>query len=223
MENKKKFSKANLLYVFSLLIAITIVVVGFSAANDAKKQIEKQNEALQEAQEKTETVTKREEKIEKEKESETVVMTVKTPVKTEETDEFSPKLEDYIITRPVEGKILTSYTGKSLVYSKYYDDWSVHRGIDISAKASTQVKAAANGIIKAIYKNNRLGTVIEIEHGDFTTVYGNLSTDKLVNIGDKVHAGDIISGVGKTADKKEFLHFEINYKGEDIDPEPLLK
>ena len=169
---------------------------------------------------KSEAVSKPAEKIEKEEiPAETVVLTA---ADTTNEDEFAPNLEDYVITLPAAGDILRSYTGKSLVYSDYFDDWRVQKGVDISSTELSQVRAAANGRVKSVYKHNALGIVIELQHGDFVTRYGNLSTDKLVKTGDEVSAGDVISGVGKSKDGKTYLHFEIEYKGEDIDPEPLL-
>lgn len=225
MEKNKRFSKASLLYVFSMFLGITIIVLGFSVANGAKKEIEKQAESTQNSEQQmninreTTVVSKPAEMIEKEPETE--VITVQSQ-ESADTDEFAPSLEDYVITKPADGEILVSFTGKSLVYSPYFDDWSVHKGIDIAAPESAQVKAAANGRVKSVYNDNRLGTVIVIEHGDFTTLYGNLSTGDMVSAGDEVYAGDIISGVGKSKEGKSYLHFEISYKGEDIDPEPLL-
>lgn len=227
MEKNKKFSKANLLYIFSMLLGVTIIVLGFSVANNAKKELENQAEKGQETQqqmnvtEESEVVSKPAEKIVKEPEEEVIVLPANS--ETDQVDEFAPKLENYVITKPANGNVSVSFTGKSLVYSDYYDDWSIHKGVDIAAEESSQVRAAANGRVKSIYKDNRLGIVILIEHGDFTTLYGNLSTDELVSVGDEVYAGDVISGVGKSKDGKAFLHFELAYKGEDIDPEPLFE
>ncbi|MFA7637413.1 MAG: M23 family metallopeptidase [Monoglobales bacterium] len=220
---KKKFSKANLLYVFSMLLGLTILIVGFSVANGAKRGLENQKEAQQELadQIQTETVLKPTEKVVKEDVVEEVVIT--TAEETPKEDEFAPKLENYVITPPTVGEISVPYTGKSLLYSEYFDDWRIKKGIEISAAELSQVKAAANGKVKEIYNNNELGLVIVLQHGDFKTVYGNLSTDKLVSVGDEVYAGDIISGVGKSKGGKTFLHFEMEYKGVAIDPEPLIK
>ena len=206
-----------------MFLGVTIIILGFSVANGAKKELEKQPEVQQKAEVKVETkvASSVAEKIKKKPVDEEVIV-IKQKEEVKETNEFAPNLENYVITKPVDGKTSVSFTGKSLIYSKYFDDWSVHKGIDITAGESAQVKAAANGRVKEVYKDNRLGIVIVLEHGDFTTVYGNLSTDKLVAVGDKVYAGDIISGVGKSPEGKAFLHFEISYKGEDIDPEPLL-
>lgn len=226
MDKKKKISKAGILYLVSMVLGVTIVVMGFSIANDAKNELQKQKELAQSAQtkvektEKSKEVAKVAEKVEKDDEVETVVLPVAKPE--QKKDEFAPKLENYVLTKPAEGSVSVQFTGESLVYSKYYDDWSVHKGIDIAAKGSSQVKAAANGTVKSVYNDSRLGLVIVLQHGDFTTVYGNLTTDTLVKVGDKVFAGDIISGVGKSPEGKEFLHFELKYKEKDIDPEPLF-
>ena len=226
MEKKKKFSIANLLYIFSIALGLTIIVVGFSVANNARKELENQAQTQQVSEKKKETaqgsktVSKPAEKIEKEdKQEETVVLTA---AETTDADKFAPNLEDYVITLPANGEILRPYTGKSLVYSEYFDDWRVQKGVDISAPELGQVRAAANGRVKSVYKDNVLGIVIELQHGDFISRYGNLSTDELVKVGEEVVAGDVISGVGKSRDGKTYLHFEIEYKGEDIDPEPLI-
>ncbi len=223
MEKKRKFSKANLLYVFSMLLGLTIIVAGFSVANNARKEMSEQMQISEKKVEipQTETVSKPAEKIEKKSEKvDTVVLT--TAEQEPKEDEFAPKLENYLITPPTKGEISRTYTGKSLVYSEYFDDWRVKKGVDISATELAQVRAAANGRVKSVYKDNSLGTIIVLEHGDFNTVYGNLSTDGIVSVGDEVRAGDVISGVGKAPDGKTYLHFEIEYAGEDIDPEPLI-
>ena len=226
MEKKKKFSKANLLYVFSMVLGLTIIAVGFSVANNARRELEQQSqmqqikETKQEEIQPAESVSKTAEKIKKEETpAETVVLTA---AETKQEDDFAPNLEDYVITLPVNGNVLRPYTGKTLVYSDYFDDWRVNKGVDISADELSQVRAAANGRVKSVYKHNVYGMVIELQHGDFITRYGNLSTDELVKTGEEIKAGDVISGVGKSKDGKSYLHFEIEYKGEDIDPEPLL-
>lgn len=223
MENKKKFSKANLLYVFSMVLGVVIIVLGFTVANSAKTELEKNSEKIKveeqlEKEVDIKTVSKPAEKIEKEEE--TVV--IKIPEKIQKEDEFAPNLENYTLTPPTQGNISVSFTGTSLVYSKQFDEWAIHKGVHISAKESAQVKAVANGKVESVYTDNREGLTIVLKHGDFTTTYANLSTEKLVKVGDSVYAGDIISGVGKSPSGEEYLHFEICYKGQDIDPEPLI-
>ena len=78
-----------------------------------------------------------------------------------------------IIIKPVDGEIQTEYAAKKLVYNSTLQEWRTHSGVDIAASAGSIVKAAANGRVKEVYKDNRLGVVIVLEHGDFTTIYGN--------------------------------------------------
>ena len=47
MEKKKKFSKANLLYIFSMALGLTIIIVGFSVAGNVKKEMEQQTQIKQ--------------------------------------------------------------------------------------------------------------------------------------------------------------------------------
>ena len=53
-------------------------------------------------------------------------------------------------------------------------------------------------------------------------MYSNLSTDKLVEVGDRVEKGQVISGIGDTAlfecADEAHLHFEVISKGKNVDP-----
>lgn len=219
----KKFSKLNLLYVFSLVLGITIVILGFSVTNTAKNELEKQSEIAENAVEKTvekkesTVVSKPAEKIKKTKEPNEVVATAKEEKRAKEN--FAPTLEDSVLVKPVEGEIVMPFSGNTFVYSQTYDEWGIHKGVHFSAKEKNGVKVVANGKVKRVYKDDREGLVVEIEHGDFVTVYANLSDDSKLKIGDELRAGDI---VGKIAEGKDFLHFEVIYKGENIDPKPLF-
>ena len=71
------------------------------------------------------------------------------------------------------------------------------------------------------------GNVIEINHGDFVSVYGGVSTLEMVQQGKEVKQGDIISGIGNTSlnevRQNPHLHFEILYGGNSVDPIEYLK
>ncbi len=224
MDRRKK-KRVNLLYFFSLALGLTIIVLGFSVTKDAKTKMEQQTAEQQKMQESlnqesykpTASYAQNVPKSSQPEAAETV--------ETVEEENFSPNLDEVVLLMPADGEISVPFTGKSLVYSTYYDDWRVHKGVDIGAKASGQVRAVANGIVSEKNKDVSLGIVIKIKHGDFETVYGNLSTHELVNVGDKVRAGDIISGIGASSPaeaKNPHLHFEIIFNGEDVNPEPLL-
>ena len=71
-------------------------------------------------------------------------------------------------TQPVSGRVLNSYSGDELVYSKTLGDWRTHNGVDYAASRGAEVTAPAAG------KKNKLpaaallqragGKLAEIDH-----------------------------------------------------------
>ena len=128
---------------------------------------------------------------------------------------------------PTEGIISLEYSTDVPIYSKTLDQYMVHNGIDISASLDAQVKAAAGGTIVNVYKDDKLGTTIKINHGNgFITTYSNLSIDSMVEQGDVVKKGDVISGVGDTGLFESLdgphLHFEMEKDGQLVNPADYL-
>ncbi len=128
------------------------------------------------------------------------------------------------IIMPVKGKVINSFTADDLVYSKTFDDFRVHNGIDIACDRSQPVFSVSNGVVEDVYTDGLYGIVIKINHGNgFVSVYKNLSSDKMVRKGEPVTSGQVISGVGETAlfeaSEESHLHFELIYNGEQVDPE----
>ena len=129
---------------------------------------------------------------------------------------------------PAEGSILKEYSGKGLVYSKTLDQYMVHKGIDIKGSLDAQVRAVADGTVTNVFTDDTMGITIVIDHGnDISTVYSNLSTDSMVETGDTVKQGQVISGIGDTAlfecSDEAHLHFEVMKNGRNINPEKLVK
>jgi murein DD-endopeptidase MepM/ murein hydrolase activator NlpD len=133
------------------------------------------------------------------------------------------------ITFPVkEGKVTVGFSGNGLVYSKTLDQYVVHQGIDIQAPLDSQVMAVADGTVTKVYNDDKLGITIELKHKDnYVSRYSNLSTDRMVEEGDVVKSGDIISGVGITALFESMdsphLHFEVWKDGNPIDPAKFIE
>lgn len=128
---------------------------------------------------------------------------------------------------PVDGTVSIKYSTDVPIYSKTLDQYMVHNGVDISAPLDTQVKAAAAGTVVNVYKDDALGTTIVINNGNgFTTTYSNLSIDSMVEQGDVVKKGDVISGVGDTslfeALDGPHLHFEMKKDGQLVNPADYL-
>ncbi|MGE5473357.1 MAG: peptidoglycan DD-metalloendopeptidase family protein [Ignavibacteriales bacterium] len=124
---------------------------------------------------------------------------------------------------PVFGKIINGFAKDSLIFSKTLQQWTTHDGIDINSKEGTPVRTAAEGVVKSIKNDPIYGITIIIEHNDRTkTIYSNLSTAKMVKVGQAVKRGKVISGVGRTAgfecEEEAHLHFEVNKDGKTINP-----
>lgn len=98
-----------------------------------------------------------------------------------------------------------------------------HCGIDLVAKESASVYAAANGRITFAGKKNGYGNTIEIEHSpNVRTIYAHLDSI-FVSKGQGIARGVTIGQQGNTGiATKEHLHFEIRVKGKHINPYDFL-
>lgn len=125
-------------------------------------------------------------------------------------------------------KVTNPYSMDKLIYSVTLDQYMTHCGMDIEAPEDTQVMAAAAGTVTAVYDDDRYGTSVEITHpNDIVTIYSNLSTAEMVEVGDTVTSGQIIGGVGSTglfeSLEPAHLHFEMLKGGVYVDPAEYIK
>ena len=89
-----------------------------------------------------------------------------------------------------------------------------HRGLDVSARRGTPIKAPADGIVVFAGNNGGLGRTVRLSHDfGFTTVYGHL--DKItVEPGDVVHRGQEIGLLGNSGRSTgPHLHYEVHEDG----------
>ena len=116
-------------------------------------------------------------------------------------------------------RLAWSWPVNGRVISKFSLSGSVNKGIDIEAKAGTQVKAAEAGSV--VYAGGNLrgyGKLVIIKHDDaFLSAYGN-NESLLVKEGETVAKGQAIAKVGANDAKVEMLHFEIRRQGRPEDP-----
>jgi len=124
--------------------------------------------------------------------------------------------------------VTNPYSMDKLIYSVTLDQYMTHCGMDIEAPEDTQVLAAAEGTVTAVYEDDRYGTSVEITHpNDMVTVYSNLSTAEMVEVGDVVTSGQIIGGVGSTglfeSLEPAHLHFEMLKGGVYVNPADYIK
>jgi murein DD-endopeptidase MepM/ murein hydrolase activator NlpD len=115
---------------------------------------------------------------------------------------------------PVDGQL-------SSPFGRRRTGW--HRGIDIVAEPGTPVLAAAPGTVVRSTYETRYGLVVKIEHANgFMTVYAH-NDENLVEVGDRVSAGQAIAGVGRTGRATSpHVHFEIRQAGLAYNPLYML-
>lgn len=100
---------------------------------------------------------------------------------------------------------------------------AMHTGIDIKTIPDDTVRAVLPGIVRMSKFYSSYGNIVVIRHYcGFETVYAHCSRN-LVNVNDKVEAGDPVGLGGRTGRATtEHVHFEVRAAGEHIDPKRLL-
>lgn len=97
----------------------------------------------------------------------------------------------------------------------------------IALVAIFTVKAACQGTVSKVYKDDNLGYTIEITHTNgYMSKYCNLTKEVQVEEGDTVAKGASIGKVGTSAsiecDDPPHLHLEISKDGHLLDPKELI-
>ncbi|MDL2297289.1 M23 family metallopeptidase [Bacteroidales bacterium OttesenSCG-928-B11] len=96
-----------------------------------------------------------------------------------------------------------------------------HKGVDLRAN-NDYIYSVMPGKVIRLGNDKKLGKYIEIDHGDFKTIYGHLQTIS-VKVKQSVSAGQIIAISGNTGNSTgEHLHFGLKYNNVYIDPVPFL-
>ncbi len=99
----------------------------------------------------------------------------------------------------------------------------LHAGIDMAAPTGTPIYASDGGTVTRAGWYSGYGLCVDIDHGNGReTRYGHCSKI-LVNVGDQVYQGQVVSLVGNTGHSfGSHLHFEIHRNGTPINPRPIL-
>ena len=128
---------------------------------------------------------------------------------------------------PLEGEIIGDYAQDTTAWSATLGQWQTHPAVDIAGNPGEAVRACSDGTVADAWQDSLWGNVISIEHPDGrVSTYANLNTLNLVQPGQRVAAGDIISAVGKSAACESsmpwHLHFSVEKDGLPIDPRSLM-
>ena len=98
-----------------------------------------------------------------------------------------------------------------------------HQGIDISTAPAAPARAVFEGVVNRVGQMPSYGTYIMVRHGEFMTMYGNLSNVS-VQQGQTVRAGQVI-GRGGTAESQRgsALFFGLVADGSFVNPRTWLR
>ncbi len=121
---------------------------------------------------------------------------------------------------PVSGQVTSDYGWRT---DPITGSPRFHGGIDIAAGQGTPVYAPQSGIVIYSGAYGGYGNVVVLNHGNtLFTVYGHNSR-LLVQSGQMVYRGQVISLVGSTGRSTgPHLHFEVHYKQQYLNPVSYL-
>lgn len=124
-----------------------------------------------------------------------------------------------------------SEAGKTIKTTSYFGNrfhptlkvYKLHTGIDYGVPTGTPVHAMADGQVIIAKYSGAYGNYVVINHGSgITTLYAH-NSKLLVQVGQNVEGGQVISKSGSTGySTGPHLHFEVRKNGTPINPEPYV-
>lgn len=124
--------------------------------------------------------------------------------------------------RPIKRGWISSYYGTRT--NPFSGKLQFHKGMDFAAKSGSDVLAVAGGVITWSGKRYGYGNLVEINHGNgYVTRYGH-NKKNLVEVGDTVKKGEVISLMGSTGRSTgPHVHFEVLQNGRQINPQKFVQ
>ena len=98
-----------------------------------------------------------------------------------------------------------------------------NKGVNIAGERGAAVHCVFEGTVSRIFFFQGLNNNVMVRHGNFITVYSNLSSVQ-VKTGDKVTAGQVIGHIPDSDNDDDcMLHFEIWKETQNLNPESWLR
>lgn len=132
-----------------------------------------------------------------------------------------------VYTWPVKGEVLRGFSVQTLAYDQTMGDWRTHSGLDIAVEAGIKVLCVSDGVVKAVYQDDLMGTTVVVDHENgVVSTYCNLAAETAVAADQEVDTGTVLGTVGSTAiaesGQQTHLHLEMTQDGEAVDPTVFL-
>lgn len=141
-------------------------------------------------------------------------------------------LESMIMTRNLQAEVLPA--GRPITkgwlssqYGTRNDPFTgkpeFHKGVDLAGKDGSDIVAVAAGVVTWAGKRYGYGNLVEINHGNgYVTRYGHCK-EVLVEVGDTIKKGQLISKMGSTGRSTgPHVHFEVWVNGRTVNPTKYL-
>jgi len=121
----------------------------------------------------------------------------------------------------VESGLLSSTYGKRI--DPFTGKQEHHKGIDISSKEGSSIRAVADGVVTWSGERTGYGMLVEINHGNgYVTRYGH-NKKNLVKVGETARKGETIALMGSTGRSTgPHVHIEVMHNGKQLDPNKFL-
>ncbi len=128
---------------------------------------------------------------------------------------------------PINGEVVMEFSNNHAIYDSTLNQFRTNDTICISAEQGTQVKAAADGVVKSVTTSREYGNTVVIDNGNgWTTTYSQLQDGVLVKEGDIVAKSQVIGGVGDPSIYSVLLGNHLSFKvckdEEAVNPLTLL-
>lgn len=122
---------------------------------------------------------------------------------------------------PLTGEVIKDYSDTELQYSLTFNDWRLHKAIDIKGVTGDRINAAGDGTVTAVSDDPLYGLTVEINHGnDIVASYSGLDTAN-VKVGDVVGVNMQIGTLGKVpceSVETTHLHFSMRVSDKTVSP-----
>ncbi|MDF2487184.1 MAG: hypothetical protein K0R46_3352 [Herbinix sp.] len=147
---------------------------------------------------------------------------------TETMENLSFSMDDDLMW-PVAGNIIMNYSMDHTIYYATLMQYKCNPAIIIDAEVGTEVKAAATGIVTSVEMDNEeTGITVTMDIGDgYSVVYGQLSDDMALEVGDLVNEGEVIATVSDPTKyysvEGSNLYFMVTEGDQTINPMLLLR
>lgn len=130
------------------------------------------------------------------------------------------------LTWPLYGDLIMNYSMDKTLYFETLGQYRYNPALIINAEEGSVVASAANGVVKEVYSNTELGTVVVMDIGEgYELTYGQLN-NVTVQVGDVVETGTQLGTVAAPSvyytSEGSNLYFKMTKDGVAMNPMDVL-